>query len=506
MPISAIVFLALTATISLIWSHYELLWSDEFGILITDRISTIGRLLYVQRTTPISLDPIVYHLLAHACIKLFGPGAFAIRFPSLIGYLTMQVCLFSFVRRAASERAAVFALVLTVIAGTLWYAGQGRPYGLLLGFFGLVMVSWQTAARHENRRFGALIMLSLATALALNTHYYAVLLLIPLCGAELFRTLQRRRFDMPLLLAIGVGIAGIAGTLPFLKGAAEFRRHYYTHSFNFHVISHAYMWMLVGALHVSINAQRAIELGLILVTLGLLMAGAREVITGRCPLPKAELVFLVLLAALPFFGYVLAKTVTHVLEARFVLGAILGIASLLSIGVASLFRRERTVHMVLVIFFFLAAYIGLVHIIEQRTESQQLLVKLTLPPETEAAVQARPNQPIFILNWNVFQLVKYYAQDPEMRQRIAMFYSREQELRCCGTGMDTMTLTVLHTQQIMKINVQPFEALAKQPGEHLFVVDHESFGWTKSALAAAHAKVTYLGPAYWGDLVSVSFQ
>jgi len=503
MPLPAIAFLILTVVISLLWSHCELLWGDEFGILTTDSVSSVRTLIHVQRATPISLDPIVYHLVAHAFIKLFGPRAFAIRFPSLLGYLTMQICLFAFVRRAVSERAAVFAVALTVSAGTLWYAGQGRPYGLLLGLFGLVMVSWQTAVRSETRRLGALVVLGLSTALALNTHYYAVLILVPLCGAELFRTLERRRIDVPLLLAIGAGVTGIIFALPFARGAASFRSHYYTHTVSFHIISHVYLWITLGTLQLSMNAQRVIEVCLILAITTLAVTATREVMTGKSSLLKAELVFLLLVAALPFFGYLLARMVTHVIEARFLLGAILGIDALLAIGAASLFQRPRTVRLVLTILFAAAVYAGVVRIREQFVQSQQILARLTLAPETKAAIEARPNQPIFILNWYEFQLVRHYAPDPDMRQRIALYYSREQELRCCNS--DTMTLTALHTQPMMEMKLESYEALAKQPGEHLFVIFHMDFDWTDRALAASHAKITYLGPAYGGDLVSVRF-
>jgi 4-amino-4-deoxy-L-arabinose transferase-like glycosyltransferase len=167
----------------------------------------------------LSFDPIAYHVLAWLAIRLFGAGAFAIRLPALLGFLLMQICLFFFVRQVASERAAVFALAYPALGGALYYSAEGRPYGLLLGFCALAMVSWQTATRSESKRTLALVTLALSTALALNTHYYGVLLLVPLCGAEMFRTFQRRRLDFPVIAAIGAGMAWIVFTLPFMKAA-----------------------------------------------------------------------------------------------------------------------------------------------------------------------------------------------------------------------------------------------------------------------------------------------
>jgi uncharacterized membrane protein len=151
MPLSAIAFLLLSATIMLIRSHYHLLWADEFGVFYTVSISSLARLIHLQLTRPVVFDPLVYSISAHASIGLFGESAFAIRLPSMCGYLLMQACLFYFVRRIASEDAATFALAFPALMGVSSYAVQARPYGLLLGLSALAMLSWQTATRRDSR-------------------------------------------------------------------------------------------------------------------------------------------------------------------------------------------------------------------------------------------------------------------------------------------------------------------------------------------------------------------
>lgn len=103
MPLSGIVFLALTAILSLLWSRSSLLAWDEYLSLWTDRLPSLAQIVHVQRNYPISLDPLFYHMVAHAAIRVFGAGPFAMRLPSLIGFLMMQVCLFFFVRRIATK-------------------------------------------------------------------------------------------------------------------------------------------------------------------------------------------------------------------------------------------------------------------------------------------------------------------------------------------------------------------------------------------------------------------
>ncbi len=146
---TAAIFLIVTAVLSLVWSHHKLMSQDEFFVLQTDTAATVSQLIHIQRTTPISLDPLTYHLLAHASVRLFGANAFALRLPSFLGYLLMQVGLFVFVRRLAGDRAAIFALAFPALTATLFYSAEARPYGLLLGLYALTLVAWQSAIRFE---------------------------------------------------------------------------------------------------------------------------------------------------------------------------------------------------------------------------------------------------------------------------------------------------------------------------------------------------------------------
>ena len=43
----------------------------------TDSVGTLEKLIQVQRTSPISLDPLLYHALSHGAMQVFGVEAFA---------------------------------------------------------------------------------------------------------------------------------------------------------------------------------------------------------------------------------------------------------------------------------------------------------------------------------------------------------------------------------------------------------------------------------------------
>jgi uncharacterized membrane protein len=213
-----VVLVCVTAAVSLLWSHHKLMSQDEMYEFQTDSVRSVGELVHVQATSPISLDPLLYHVLSHGAMQVFGVGAFAQRAPALAGFLLMQVCLFFFVRNLAGERAGTVAAAFPVLTATLFYSVEGRPYGLMLGLYALALLCWQVAERQgpETRRGWALVGLAAAIAGTINAHYFGILLLVPVCAAEKWRTLARRKFDWPMVAAIFVGMAGFLATWPFL--------------------------------------------------------------------------------------------------------------------------------------------------------------------------------------------------------------------------------------------------------------------------------------------------
>ena len=224
-PLAAWLLLALTAALALLWSQQKLLDQDEFLSFYTDSVPTLSAVLGVQLHSPISLDPPTYHLLSHLAMNAFGSTPEALRLPSLLGFLLMELALYLLVRKLASQRAALLATALPLATASFRYAVEGRPYGLLLGLYALALLCWYTAARHRdnttpNSRLLPLIGLTLAIIAAITSHYFGILILLPVCCGELARTVERRHLDSPMLAAIAAGCAGILLILPFKAALA----------------------------------------------------------------------------------------------------------------------------------------------------------------------------------------------------------------------------------------------------------------------------------------------
>ena len=504
LPWTAIAFLILTAAISLLWSHHKLMSQDEIFVLQTDSVPTYAQLLHIQRSYPISLDPLVYHSLSFLSIKAFGAGAFALRLPSLLGYLLMQICLFFFVRRIGNEHAALFALAFPALTATLFYSAEGRPYGLLLGFYGLALLSWQTATRRQSQRTGCLILLALAVALTLNTHYFGVLLLLPLCAAELFRTIERRRLDLPVIGAILIGMACVAFALPFERSAAEFRKNYYNAGeVSYHAITQAYRSLFMNYTQASLSIQHFAAIGLVIFAAFLIIGSARQLRGKDLQLPNAELVFLIVLAALPFFGFLLAFFVTHSIEVRYVLGAIIALSVLLSFAALPLLRSKSTAALTLSALAIAIVLAGAIRIRAEQTKTSAFMASLTLSPQIKAAILSSRTGLLYLQEMGTFEVASYYEPDPDLRSRMALVYSSNQEL--LWSQRDTESLTALHMRNFTGFPIVPYEQLTTEPGDHVFVLLHSGWNWTDQALAATHAEITPLGHAMGGDAANVQF-
>jgi uncharacterized membrane protein len=511
-----VVFVCLTAGMSLAWSHHKLMSQDEMYEFQTDSVRSVAELVHVQRTWPISLDPLLYHVLSHGAMRVFAVGAFAQRLPALKGFLLMQVCLFFFVRNLAGERAGAAAAAFPVLTATLFYSAEGRPYGLMLGLYALALLCWQVAGGRlsvvssqlsgkAERRGWALVGLAVALAATINAHYFGILLLVPVCAAEVFRTLQRRRIDSGVCAAIVIGMAGFLTTRPFLKAAGEFRKNYYNGgTVGLHDITRAYRSIFVDYTKMPMAAQHVWMVLLVMFAAGLVWGCWRVWRTRELRISAAEWVLLLTLAALPFCGYLLARFVTHSIEVRYVLGAVVAISAMVAVAVSDWLRRDGVFAAVMVVMGLGIVGAGGVRIHAEQRKTAERLASLVLPAEVKGALEANPDGRLYVQDMGAFEEGRYYERDADVRVRMTLVYSSAEELR--WNRHDTMALTAMHMQHFTDVPVLSYEELRASPGEHIFVLYHTGWDWTDQAFAEDGATVRPVGQAMGGDVVAVRFR
>ncbi len=200
--------------VSLMESSYRAVWHDE---IFTESIARLERVddVWWALARGTDLNPPLYYLAVRCADNLLGKTPLALRLPSALGYLLLSVCLYRFVARWYPVPYAWLAMLLPLITQASWYSCEGRPYGLLLGFSALALICWQDATDGVRRSL-ALAGLMLSLAAAVSTHYYAVLIIVPLAAGEGVRTWTRKRVDIAIWAAFLLGLLPLLAYMPLM--------------------------------------------------------------------------------------------------------------------------------------------------------------------------------------------------------------------------------------------------------------------------------------------------
>jgi hypothetical protein len=183
-------------------------WYDEILTLLEARQSTLTAAIHAGGNA--DWMPPLSHIIFYLTDKLAGHGEIAFRLAPMIGFWVFCLCLFQFAKPKGIYFGFV-ALFLPFASRFATYAYEARSYAIVLGFCGIALLGWQSAAEGK-RRPVALAALTIGLAGALLNHYWAVFLYLPLAGGEAWRNFRQRKIDWPIWIALALG------GLPLLMG------------------------------------------------------------------------------------------------------------------------------------------------------------------------------------------------------------------------------------------------------------------------------------------------
>jgi hypothetical protein len=195
-------------------------WFDE---ICTYLVSSTPTLRDMFRAIPLDGNPPLYFLLARLCLHFPIRAELALRIPSILATDATVMLLFLFVRRNARFALALLAASAFLASGFgLYSSTEARPYALLMCLTAACICSWQCAARGRRRKL-ALCGIAASVAGAILSHHYGVIYAgFPLFAGEMVRLKQRRRLDLPIIVAAIVGAATLLITFPImLHGQSE---------------------------------------------------------------------------------------------------------------------------------------------------------------------------------------------------------------------------------------------------------------------------------------------
>ena len=192
------------------------LWHDE---LYTYYIAQAPSLAELWKDLNLDLNPPLIYLAARASMHVFGNTALAVRLPSIVAFFGGSLCLYSLVERRFKPSYAVLAVLIFWSTPAFDFATEARPYALIIGFFGLAMLSWQRSIEWPHRRW-PVFLLAVAVSGMMLSHLLAVLFLAPFLVAEAVRTIRLRWLHWPVAAAL---LAPCSLSLLFLRTINSYR-------------------------------------------------------------------------------------------------------------------------------------------------------------------------------------------------------------------------------------------------------------------------------------------
>jgi hypothetical protein len=178
-------------------------WFDEANASNDMRFSP-GRMLGLlpqNQTTP----PL-YYLVGWVWARVFGFSEVPLRSLSALVGIAVVPVVYIVGRRFVSPRGAVIVAALAACNPFLiWYSQEARPYELLVLLSALGLLAFDLARLQPTPR--RVIAWAVISALALTTHYYALLIVVP---EALWLLALHRRLPSVLVAVAFVGACGVA--------------------------------------------------------------------------------------------------------------------------------------------------------------------------------------------------------------------------------------------------------------------------------------------------------
>jgi hypothetical protein len=437
-------------------ASHRAFWFDELFTAYLAGLPTATSLIDSLRAGA-DLAPPLFHLVTRACSTLPGGSQIVVRLPALIGFGVFCASLFIFVNRRCGLTCGIAAMLVPVATGFTQYAIEARPYGLVLGCFGVALVSWQAAAEGR-RRPASLIGLAIAVAAGVSFHYYAILILVPVGLGEVVRLIRDRRLDAGVIAALGTGPLALLAHLPLFALSKPYTQN---------------AWAAPNA-QALVECLAALTGPVVLVCLiGGLGNRACSILkrsgVARIACPAHEWAAAIGFATLPFFVYGAGIIATGIFVPRYALGAMAGIA----IALAFLLRSAPRLARFVVIALACGATLNAIGWFAPRVEAAGDQI-LRHAPANVPVVSGNAFHFLGMSYYNPSARVAYLADPAEARRR---------------TGSDAPDLGLLALGRWAPIPVKDYAAFAGRRQPFVLYWRPDQFSWLLPKLNESNASV-----------------
>jgi hypothetical protein len=300
----------------------QLFWFDELFTLYISRLPNL-KLVWRAQMNGVDFNPPLFWVLTRFSEHILGEGPIAARLPAILGFWVFCLCLFRFISLRLSVLRACVSMLFPIVTGAYWYAYEARAHGIVLGFCGIAVISWQTAADRSARRGWWLFALGGSLTCALLTHSYAFLIFVPIVFGELSRTVSRKRLDWPVWTTIAASSLAVLASLPFVHRAISDVGSQNFFSANLAKMVMVYTDLLIPAAGMLVGWA----------VLTFFVREKREGLTDEQGLRGYEIFALWAFVAIPVFEYAAAKLTGAPFFSRYGISTVAGFAGLLAVAV-----------------------------------------------------------------------------------------------------------------------------------------------------------------------------
>lgn len=436
----AALFVVLLLACSIAIDLREKMWNDE---LFTLAMAQQGGPAEIVKAAAEGWDTApLYAIIVRSLLPIVKHEALAARLPATLGYCGMILCLLAFCHRRLP---AAYALIASLLAcdACLFYATDGRSYGIVLGCAAGALLCWQTAA--EGRRRGLCItLLAFCLALMIAMHYYAIYFLIPLFLAEMARTRVSRKLDIGILSAMAPALLVLGLHYPLIAATRHMTTHFWSPA----------RWSMIGPFYNYLLFQILYVFSVGLVALVVFPKSPAQQSPRETDMPAYEWVALGAVALMPPVVVAVSKYTTHVFLDRYILWAMIGCALLLGALLCTVFRGRAAVGVTLL--GFIVALIAVKEIMPLRS-APVLRTGEAVRQELEMLPDSR--EPIVVPDHHIFMELSYYAE-PRLRKRLIYPVSPDLELRY--KKYDSIALGMSAFSHRTKLHIEEYDAILAQ--------------------------------------------
>ena len=244
-------------------------WFDEANTAQLVHFS-LGKMLGLIPQT--ESTPPLYYCVAWVWARAFGFGEAGLRsLSAAAGVLTVPVAYGAAAKLVSRRTGLVVAALCACNPFLIWYSQEARSYALLVLLSALALLAFaHVLEQPKPRRLGLWV---LSCALALATHYYAVVVVVPQAAWLLFE----HRHNRAVRAAVGAAIAcGLALVPLALSQHSTGRDSWIGHSPFGVRLAQIIPQFLIGTDAPARTALKLTAMALALVALGLLLAAARN--------------------------------------------------------------------------------------------------------------------------------------------------------------------------------------------------------------------------------------